>query len=213
MNHLAQLLSLPVPPFLTVNIPQSFIDDEIPSSNFRIQPGIHFASLYLNQSKAISKRHPPDGKSILNLDMLSGVVPFDIWVSNSDRNSTNMLLEKSLPGKYFVYLIDHGNCFPNGLRWNSETLNETPRIEKKPRFLHRWFISLLENKEKLHDFLDKINRLDRDKIYKVIQSLPDEWETTEKEKEALFQHLVKGKDRLPALVSKFMMRHYPHKWE
>jgi hypothetical protein len=127
------------------------------------------------------------------------MVVFDHWVSNADRRRQNILLLQAEPSKFYAYMIDHGNCFPGRMNWNIQSLTQMPQ-SLKMRTVHKWCISLLGSRKEITHYIHKIQSIPDEKINEIVGSIPDDWGITEKESNALFLQLEKGKKVLEEIV-------------
>ncbi|RBW68788.1 HipA family kinase [Bacillus taeanensis] len=206
VGRLAQLLSLPAAPFKVVSISQEFIKTSSEKTAKKFKAGNQFASVFIPNCTGLSRVPPrPLREEIENIENIAGMVVFDHWVNNTDRGSNNILLEPLPNRKYDLHLIDHANCFPNEFKWTEETVKENPN-QVVHRTVHKWAASLLTAKE-LQPYVEKIIALSNQSIYKVIQSIPNDWEVSPSEKAALFAYLVDAKNVLPHLIEKFTRKY------
>lgn len=198
--QIAELLSLPVPPSRVVPVSDSFIKQSPELSALHFMPGNAFASLYIENCFYPSQSFLQTSiNEIVNRDMLAGIIVFDVWLSNTDRKQKNMLVKPLDNGLYYVYMIDHGRCFANS-NW---TLKSLEKMNKKPKSeLHKWFMSSLNISKHLDDYLHEALSIPDDKLYYAVYAIPDDWDITEAEKEALLTHLLKARERLPDLMAK-----------
>ena len=75
--------------------------------------GYQFASFYMDNCPTLTKEDPlPTKDQIMNQAVNTGIFLFDLWVSNRDRWKGNILLKPTNDDRYFLYLIDHRDCFP-----------------------------------------------------------------------------------------------------
>ncbi|WP_134699042.1 HipA family kinase [Ammoniphilus sp. YIM 78166] len=196
--QLAKHLHLPVPDSKLVSIDQSFIEQMHGRERYPFTSGRQFASLSIKRKKRIKKEFPPPS-SIVNTDVLPGIVVFDHWLSNDDRNRNNILLKRKKRGGYCVFIIDQGNCFPGGFRWTIDTLREYPRpIRKRP--FHQWILSMLSHPDELNRYIYNVKQLPESLLWETITSLPDDWNISWDEKSALFNHLIRGRNALEDIM-------------
>ncbi|MEH7223928.1 HipA family kinase [Bacillus sp. JJ1566] len=194
-GKLAELLKLPVTPFRKVYISQEFIDS-YPSLSSKFSSGIQFASLYLEDTIYLPKNMELDEEiKIRNCEQLAGVIAFDYWVGNVDRNRKNLLLKRLNQSDYQFYMIDHGHCF-NQANWTVDTFQELPIMSSSWRKAHKIYMSLLQKKEGIFTYVKRINEVPLSSIQRIIHSIPDDWEVSEKEKQALIDYLVASRERL-----------------
>lgn len=203
--RLAEELSLPVPPVRVVSVSHKFIKRNLLLRQQGFEPGVQFASLYIKKSSTL--KHfptPPEKHKIVNRRRLAGMVVFDLWLNNLDRQRKNLLL-KSSPLGYKVMLIDHGNCFPGAFKWSTKTLkrNKNPRLTQP---VHSWAAAMLSRRH-FTKYVQKIQDLPAEKIEEIIDSVPDEWNVSKEEKKQLYKFLKKRKKKLDDLVEAFLEMH------
>ncbi|WP_018921441.1 HipA family kinase [Salsuginibacillus kocurii] len=198
VGQLATHLSLPTIPSRLVFIPEDFIKEV--SSRKKLQPGYHYAILFIEESVTFPNKG--DESSIGTVDNseeeLAGIVVFDQWVNNTDRGRNNILFKK-LENSYYVYMIDHGRCFPGGYCWNSETLKEEPQYRIKMP-VYKWILSFVESQDQLYAFAEKIKEFSNESIANIVQSIPEEWNATTSDKESLINYLINEKENLSKVV-------------
>jgi hypothetical protein len=206
VGHLAQLLSLPTAPFKVVSISKKFIKTSSEKTTKKFKEGNQFASVFIPNCIGLTRVSPrPVRSEIENIENLAGMIVFDQWVNNTDRGSNNILLESLTNGKYYLHLIDHANCFPNEFKWTEETVKENPN-QVVHRTAHKWAASLLK-KHELDPHVEKIMHLSNQSINKVVQSIPDDWEVSSSEREALITFLMDAKKILPDLIERFSRKY------
>jgi hypothetical protein len=200
---LAQLLSLPIIPFKLVYIPEDFIKKtpELKQKKHNYISGYHFGCVYIKNCTVFEnvRETPPSKAEVKNRDLLAGITVFDQWLNNSDRGTMNVILERLDDGNYYVHMIDHGRCFPGGYQWSAKTLNNEPVYNFHWPF-YKWVYTLLNDPKELTSFIDKIVDLPNQSIYEVIQSIPDGWNVSTEDRDALYQFLLKQKKNLPTIV-------------
>lgn len=207
VGQLATLLSLPVVPFDLVYIPDEFIkkNPELHSKKYKFSSGCQYGCLFIENSIVLAKARKalPSKTEVKNHDMLAAMAVFDQWVNNSDRTMSNLLLERLSEGNYYFHMIDHGKCFPGGYKWSAKTLSQKLKYDMKYRETYQWIFSIL-NKEDFTTYVEKIVSVPNKLIYEVIQSIPEEWEVSKEESEALYHFLVEHKKRLPTVIDNFI---------
>lgn len=203
VSHLGLLLGLPIPPVSYIPISKSFIQSCPLFEKYDFVPGNQFASLYIDGCTGRSKEDPfPARDRILNHAIIPGILLFDLWVSNQDRWKNNILFKPVKGGKFHLYLIDHGDCFPGGKNWTLETLGKYPNL-KKLRSVHQWCLEQVKNSQEVYHFLNQIEKVSREQLETILYSIPSDWEVSLKEQEALCQHLLRGKKRLSQLIREY----------
>lgn len=193
----ARHLSLPIVPFEVVTITDEFIKDHPVLATHQFASGNQFASLYLDKCRSLSKDSPLETINIRNRHHLAGVIAFDLWIGNTDRKESNILLEPLDNGEYDLYLIDHGRCFSETI-WTVKTLKKMPKMAVETN-VHKWWASLLQSQNELNESIERIMSLPEELIHEVIQSTPHDWDVSEREREALVTHLLKARALLPKL--------------
>ncbi|WP_123868194.1 HipA family kinase [Flavobacterium hercynium] len=121
----AELWDLKTPKISFVNVHT----DHLPNEYLNIvQPAFFnkpcFGSLFIEESQVLDKTLLPSFKNqtfrskIVNKEDLLKIALFDIWLGNEDRHhaNSNLLLDQTLPNKYYFNVFDHGAIF------NSNTL-------------------------------------------------------------------------------------------
>jgi hypothetical protein len=206
VSMLAKLLSLPVIPFVLVYIPKEFIENtpELHSGAGDFRPGCHYGCLFIENSIVFGELAdaPPSRLEVKNHEELAGMILLDQWVYNSDRNINNLLLEPLGDRSFFAHMIDHGRCFPGRYKWNAQSLSQKPEY-RVFNHVYRWCFSLQDNPDTLLSYVEKIVSLPDESILEVIQSIPDEWEVSDEEREALQHYLVHQKSQLPNVAAFF----------
>ena len=211
-GRLARLLHLPIPRFKIVYISRSFIKTNKILSRLHFAPGHQFASEVIYPCKKNFDIHShPRNLNILNRKQLPGIIVFDQWISNIDRLQRNVLLHsRPRQGGYKVYMIDHGHSFSyesfshkRHCRWTPYTLKFLPQ-KIKPNNLYNWFASQARRSDDFFAFVNRIQQLPDEQIYKIIASIPQDWNVSVAEREALFAYLKRTKRLLPTLVTQYL---------
>ncbi|MFJ8266141.1 HipA family kinase [Peribacillus asahii] len=204
IGKLAGLFSLPVIPFELVYIPNEFIEKtpELQSENYKYSSGHQYGCVFIENAVVFEdvREAPPSRTEVKNHDMFAGITVFDQWVNNSDRGTTNVILEPLVEGGYYVHMIDHGRCFPGRYQWSAQTLSEEPEYNFHWPF-YKWVYSLLNDYKELTSFAEKIIGLPNKLIYEVIQSIPEEWHVSTEDREALYKFFLEQKSNLPDIVA------------
>jgi hypothetical protein len=188
---LAQLLTLPIAPFQTVEIDQDFIHQYESFSKYNFHGGTQFACLYIDKCKHLTFSNDI---SIQNREHLAGITAFDLWINNTDRKVGNVLLEPQQNDSYYMYMIDHGRIFADA-KWTIKTFDKKPKIKLK-QDVHKWFISQLPHKSEIQTAIEKIQTLPNEEITKTIYSIPADWDVSDDEKAAVVSYLIEAKQFL-----------------
>jgi hypothetical protein len=198
---LGQLLSLPVVPFQVVPVSNDFIKNNPELSKSKFKSGSQFASLYMEGCTYLTPDFfKKDGSRIQNREVLAGVVLFDLWLSNTDRKEKNTLLKPIGDSEHYFYMIDHGRCFADS-NWTIKTLKSTKmNLNLK---VHQWCYSRLKNRGELDEYLQRILSLPDEAIKHVVFSIPQDWDVSGAERDALLSHLINARNRLQDILVKF----------
>jgi hypothetical protein len=202
-NKLARLLKLPIPAFRTVWISEQFIQDNPVLLEHKFKAGHQVASRYIDNSFMLNTkfaRLTRLGKTdIINRNKAAGLIVFDHWVSNIDRNLRNVLLEPD--GKqYYIRMIDHANCFQRSVK----NPNRFLPLEVRYFSSYEWCVSLLNKKEELTLNVNRILDIPKDKIKEIVQSLPEDWQVSEEEKKRIYRHIEHARNDLPRIIDLFI---------
>jgi hypothetical protein len=192
-----QLLSLPVVPFEVVQISDVFIKDYPILSKHKFTSGSQFASLFIDNCIHLERKSRNENIIVSNREHFAGTIVFDLWIGNTDRKENNVLLEPAENGEYYLHLIDHGRCFSNA-DWTVKSLKKMPDMNVKLN-VHKWFASHQPNENELLKAIEKVMNISEEAIYNIINSIPDDWDVLDMEREALVTHLVSGQKLLPQL--------------
>lgn len=205
--RLGQHLSLPVVPFKLVNMTEQQIQYIPKKFSSTYIPGTQFASLFVDNSRGLSKEPPhPTKTEIKNHQVLAGIFVFDHWVHNADRTKSNILLERLPEGKYDIHMIDHGKCFPGGYKWNKATLQEHRKF-KKDSIVHIWTVGMLEDPSILFSYIEQILALPETLIEEVTREIPSDWNVPIQDREALLTYLIAQKKTFADSVYQFAKKY------
>lgn len=191
---LAAHIGLPTVPFEIVNIPKGFLRKN-DLKKYKFTPGSQFASLYLDNSTGLWIK--PQKEQIVNRSTLAGILVFDFWLRNIDRDESNILLRPFGDSKFFVNVIDHGNCYPNKDELE-KILNEPETFELSK--VHKWCLSMLNDEKELIFYLQKVMAIQENFISDLIYSIPADWLISNKIKKELYTDILETKQVLPDIV-------------
>ncbi|MGN1402272.1 MAG: HipA family kinase [Bacillus sp. (in: firmicutes)] len=191
---LAAHLGLPTVPFEIVDIPEEFLlQNELKKYNFA--PGHQFASLYIENSMGLWFK--TEKEQIVNRSILAGILIFDFWLRNIDRDESNILLSPMGESKYFINMIDHGNCYPSKKELE-KMLTEPGKL--KLSNVHKWCLSMLNDEIELTFFLQKVMKTPDSFIVELIDSTPADWFIPEEIKKELLKDILEAKQVLADIV-------------
>lgn len=209
VGKLAELLSLPVLPMQVIYVSKEEINSLPRKIGKKIQtagnhisfPFIDHCQPFTNVSDSIQK------DELMNRSSLAGMIVFDIWVNNSDRSRTNLLLQPISSGYHF-HMIDHGRCFPEGYNWTVESLMQNIQFRTNMP-IYKWATSLLNHEDELRIFMHQILALEKKDIEDIFLSIPGDWYITDEEKEQLLLFLLRQRIALPHIIDAYINQ-YSH---
>ncbi|MDM5187518.1 hypothetical protein QUF99_09340 [Bacillus sp. DX4.1] len=194
VTMLAKHLDLPTVPFEIAYIPEEFIlINEL--DKYKFKHGNQFASLYLENCRGLWCN--PEKNQMKNRDILAGITVFDFWLRNIDRDESNILLRPIGKSDYFIYIIDHGNCYPSK-RELLKLIADPSKLELS--VVHKWCLSMLNDEIELTDFLRKIMNVQESLIWDFIYSIPGDWQISDIAKKEFYTDIVEAKQVLPDIV-------------
>ncbi|SDN59889.1 hypothetical protein SAMN04487897_103291 [Paenibacillus sp. yr247] len=204
VNTLANRLQLPIPHHKIVRVSGSFIKHNEKLAKVGFKSGNQFASRFIEDTMMFTDLSSNITKEqIRNVDQIAGLIVFDHWVGNSDRNPKNLLFLPADDGskQYDFRMIDHANCF-NISTTNPERKFLPLKVRKKE--VYRWCNTLLDNKKQLSSFVDRIMEIKNDEIYELIHSMSGDWLVTDEDKEILYKHIKYAKKALPETIDDYI---------
>jgi len=189
---LALEINLSAPDLVIVNISKQVLaesGDDI--KNRKIQPGKHVGIKRLPDKTWDFEYWTDDllkGKSLVNKDELYGVVCFDNWVINTDRDNTGNNMLQLLPKNEIRYwMVDFGHCFINN-SWTEDSLKN----KKEDTELMKVFSFIknnLDTFQKFQSWFKKIENLHDNKLNDIVKSIPPSWTLSTGEKKILLEIL------------------------
>lgn len=185
--RLAKKLNLPVPEWDFIEIDQAMIDATDDLRQRKIQPGKHFASLFIDGSVNLPTDHfSIPINHIQNNDQIPGMIGFDIFVCNNDRKEANSLIAPldDSRERFRYWMIDHGVCF-DGEHWNKQSLNSLPmRKSGIP-----WNTMGITGLNSFEPFINNLISLDR-QCFETVTKIPSEWHHNQEDISKLVETLV-----------------------
>lgn len=199
---LAWSLKLPTPRIVKVMITEGLINlqDELKKRN--IPAGFHIGIERL-PSSAWSFNYPIEeklhDKTLINTSELYGVIGFDNWVINTDRDNKGNNMIDFLPNNKIKYMmIDFGHCFTNN-EWNENLQNSINSTNMMGVFN---FI-----KRHVRDFVDfeywikEIESFQDNVIDSIVSNVPDTWNLSPNERAILLNFIISRKRLIRAIVN------------
>ena len=144
-------------------------------------------------------------QNIINLEVVAGMIAFDVWVCNRDRHRGNVLLQRPSDGmqRYTLSLIDHSHAL----------IGDLPDITALQRFIARnndpsCFIMLMP--QQLRDtvrhlgeytpWLMKIEAFDMEQLRASAERIPTEWIPDQKQLADLIEFLAQRASTVSSLI-------------
>ncbi len=192
---LARLLSLPIPEAALLRIPDSSLSIDFgDQKKTSIVSHFAFGSTAIPKALSLSVDPPRLLASCSNPQDLLPIILFDALIENVDRdlNGGNALYEINTK---IVYIIDQGNIFGSGDIWDENTLfehGERPlSFPLSGKGIYRAMFESCNLVRYKDATLDRFKRLTNRSFMDVLSELPEEWECTATDKEALDDYLQK----------------------
>lgn len=134
-----------------------------------------------------------DKKVLVNNESLYGVVAFDNWLLNTDRdNEGNNMFQLLDDDKIQYWMVDFGHCFLHN-NWTAIELEGKRKQEELVNMLGY----VKERITKFDDFcpwFDAIEKFDDREIDYIVNAIPSSWPLSKTEKQTLLNVI---KDRKP----------------
>jgi hypothetical protein len=199
-GSLAMILKLPTPKMVLVMLSVEIITLSEDLRRKNIQPGIHLGIERLPKDCWDFDTLPANFLSkneLINREDLYGVVTFDNWLLNTDRNNPgNNMLELLPKNKMRYVMIDFGHCLTGNV-WD-----QTLQIQMANANLMPFYTYFLGHINQLEDFeawfvlLEGVS--DRD-IDTVVSNVPPAWSLSNTEKQVVID-FIKHRRYLPRSV-------------
>jgi hypothetical protein len=157
---IASLLGLPIPARKIIPFNGKWLGFELRSEAKSFEPGME--------------------QNIINCEVIAGMIAFDVWICNRDRNPGNVLLQRPSDGmqKYTLSLIDHSHALIGDLP-NLDALRQFIERNNDPRCFVRptphQLRSVVCRMGEYMKPLMKIESFDIGQLAQVIQRIPTEW--------------------------------------
>lgn len=200
---LARYLQLPIPYAKIVEIPAEF-STQIPEfikSSSRYQ----FASRFISGCQ--NGHEVSQMKNIVNEQQLASIILFDYWLSNRDRTKKNILLEDAGNETYYLWIIDHAECF-GSYNWTGDQVEDLP-VKILKSATHRLMAQFVKDESDFYEAVKVIQTIPNFLIEEIVSIIPDDWQVSKEEKKILSQYLIRRRKKmLLSSLKKFMAREY-----
>lgn len=204
-------MGLPMSPVAIVEVSELLISETPALERFRSTPGKQFGCVF--QAKGHEDTWPSVLSKASNLADLAGIMVFDTWMHNQDRadNMTNLQVVRDAASSYRVIIYDHGWAFGGTPVWSAESLREqrerilVPNIDGSVYGQFKPYVKPTD----FEPWLSKLEALDPAIIAQLIEEIPEEWEVSREEKQALLDYLT-SRQRLARPVMMSLKDRYPN---
>lgn len=189
----AHALGLPVPSMALVNITNRLLNATAELHGFRATPGLQFGSEF------VPRGHSEPWLAVLdqagNLSELAGILVFDTWTNNRDRSwrASNIDVVKGAGGHYRVIIFDNGWVFGDAPNWSAESIKAERGLVRPPFMdgvVYNSFRPHISGVNPFDSWLQKLESLPRETIWRAIRRVPDGWGMNQKEQRALADYLL-----------------------
>ncbi|WP_349407716.1 HipA family kinase [Pseudalkalibacillus sp. SCS-8] len=194
-GKLAEALELPIVPFQVSEISKPFIIKHRQLFKNRFKSGTQFCSKYIDGIGL--PETPPDRDQVINHKDGPALLVFDAWIGNKDRHRKNILLEERGNEMYYFHLIDHTHVFAD---LSLPLMNDKVQV-------HRWCASLAVHPDELRAFSNKIIALPDETYTQILDSIPSDWNVSDRKKNEILEFLNRSRAQLPDKVTE-LINHY-----
>ncbi|MBI3640661.1 MAG: hypothetical protein HY223_10200 [Thaumarchaeota archaeon] len=211
-GKLAKKIDMPVAEPQVIEIDQELIDVSNGLIERKVKAGKHYGTILIPDSTNVGKQiaQQMDIKKIVNANQVAGMIVFDTFVCNADRNADNSIIVPidETREKYRYVLLDHGLCFGGG-NWT------IPQIENLPIAFSNipWNISGITDESNFTAYIEKLKALEKKDFKEILDSVPKEWRMPELEVNALLTVLEKRDEEAILKLIKDNKQLFPNcKW-
>lgn len=191
---LAKLLGLPIPNYKLIQV-NDILKYENALVDIDLVNGTAFCSEFIDKATNVPGYYVLTRTS--NKYDAIKILIFDVIVGNNDRNPGNLLI--NLKNNSLV-MIDHSHVFVYEALWNENNLSEligsNIDLSKMNKFNFNNLSLCLNDtnyKTVILEYINRIKCIDDSKISNILNTIPEDWNITIREKEVLKEFLL---DRL-----------------
>jgi hypothetical protein len=208
-SRLLAELRLPAPAAAIIEIPPELVAASGVLQRRGIAPGEYFGTRRLptplDLSDALaSNLHP---SMVENRNDAAGIIAFDSWVKNTDRNDGNLLLvgvRGSEKLRFRMYAIDHGLIL-TGQAWTSSALQAATQDRSRAR-CHPFIESCVWDLGEFLPTQTAIESLSDGDLRAKLFSVPGTWGLGDEERDAACVFLTERRGILPDILRTFSMK-------
>lgn len=178
-----------------------------------IQVGMQFGTLKVKKATLITSTAMLGEAK--NLEIIPEIIIFDQFICNGDRgqNMGNLLFDIE---KKEIVVIDHTHAFKLGSLWDAQQLKH--HMIGKPfemfetdGYVYKKLIHFIDGYNPFHSILEKISGMTDDRLWHIINGVPEEWLVSIEEKELLHQYLCDRKKRIEEVLP--LLRNQLPRWK
>jgi hypothetical protein len=185
-SSLAFKINLPTPSMALINVSKSLIDSSADLAQRNIKDGIHIGFNRLPDNVcdfSQLENKTIESRSLENPGDLYGVICFDNWVLNTDRNNPGNNMVEFLPyNKMRYYIVDFGHCF-TGDSWDG-TLKNSKNITQLMG-VFEFFRTHVNDISVFEKWFNSIEIIGDPEMDTLIDYIPDSWNLPMEEKTVL----------------------------
>ncbi|PPA70166.1 HipA family kinase [Jeotgalibacillus proteolyticus] len=203
--QIAVMMGVPIPQAALINVEQEVIDADERLQEMEVKPGIHFGSHFLK--KAQPSIQQPYLNLAKNTEDIPSIILFDQIIYNNDRteNKGNILFDLK---EREIVAIDHSHPFKIGALWNETHLRQIQDEEFcLVRDFHghnyRVLLKYVNGHNPFNTALQRLSNIDKTKIEECFDIIPEGWELSTAEKNALIEfiwHRIENVESLLVLL-------------
>lgn len=211
---IAEILDLPLAIPSIIEVDDSFVNDygkEISEHvECKISIGLHFGTRKIKKVFQIFNSQMLE--SALNIECIPEILLFDQLVCNKDRdnNGGNLLFDAT---NMKIIMIDHTHVFDVGPSWTANDLEqrigEPFQIFDANGYVYRKLIPFVKGNNPFNKFMSKLTRLNPTVLWHIINSVPEEWQITDHEKNVLKEYLFDRLNRIEEVLP-LLKPHLPY---
>jgi len=196
-------LELPTPGKVLVNISREVIEDSEGLNEQLIELSPHIGSTVLPKEGEDFDKFSDEKLNemkLTNAESLYGIVAFDNWIHNTDRNNRGNNMITFLPRtKIRLVMIDFSHCL-GGNNWDSDALNQI-KDKVEPVNNLPYIKNQLTDISKFEQWIQKIENFKDERIDEILNFIPDTWGFIKEEKDALADFLKTRKALVRRIIT------------
>lgn len=201
-----EVMGLRFPPGGIIAIDRELIAKTPRLQEIGVEPGRHFASLFLNRCQYLGRRNI---SKAANIGEMAGIILFDHLFHNADRNTNgNNLLLRREPGGHRIYAIDNSHLFRSG-RWTPASLAKLgEQVTAYYRFTYGRILKDYLSPADFSPYAEKVAALSDSQVAGLIGDIPAEWLADEAERAPLAAFISQRRQRLGEILEE-LRKHIP----